>query len=157
MAYDLFMGTALAPQNFQWSDLARRSGEVGNALDEHGEVMVTRGGQMLRLGPPSVDPILNTTRDLCRVLTALVTLDEPAHVARVLNAAWPWTRALPATDQTLLAREAGEVGEMCESLDSWQPLITVLADWRRTARAWAEGFSPVVIDEPLDEPAARPA
>jgi hypothetical protein len=151
------MTSSALAQNFQWSDLARRSGEVGNALDEHGEVSVTRGAQTLRLGPAKAHPILDTTRDLCRVLTALVELDEPNQVRRVLNAAWPWTRALPGEDQVELAREVGDVGEMCESLNTWGPLIETLNDWRRTARAWAEGAQPVVVDGMLGRVAARPA
>jgi hypothetical protein len=151
------MTSSALAQSFQWSDLARRSGEVGHALDEHGEVSVTRGAQTLRLGPAEAHPILDTTRDLCRVLTALVELDEPGQVRRVLNAAWPWTRALPAVDQVELAREVGDVGEMCESLNTWGPLVETLNDWRRTARAWAEGARPVAIVDALDLPAARPA
>jgi len=147
--------TTITPQ-FQWSDLARQSTAVGNAIDEHGEVTVTRGGQTLRIAPQVPHPIFAATHDLCRLLTALVALDEPDHVTRVLNAAWPWTRALPAPDQIELAREVGDIAEMCESLDTWRPLLDVIADWRRTARAWADGARPVT-NEDLDLPAARPA
>jgi hypothetical protein len=151
------MTSSALAQNFQWSDLARRSSEVGQALDEFGEVSVTRGAQTLRLSAAETHPILDTTRDLCRVLTALVELDEPAQVRRVLNAAWPWTRALPSEDQVELAREVGDVGEMCESLNTWGPLIESLNDWRRTARAWAEGARPVAITDVLEHEATRPA
>jgi hypothetical protein len=65
--------------------------------------------------------------------------------------------SVPAEDQVELAREVGDVGEMCESLNTWGPLIEALNDWRRTARAWAEGARPVAIVDAVDLPAARPA
>lgn len=149
------MQTTTTAPGFQWSDLARRSGEVGNALDEFGEVLVTRGAQTLRLSPQTTHPIENVMRDLCRILSALVAHD-PTHVNLVLNAAWPWTRVLPFEDQVMLAVEAGEVAETCESLGTWEPLLTVIADWRRTARAYAQGLRPIVVDDLDGRPAARP-
>lgn len=146
-----------APQSFLWSDLARHPKDVGEALDQHGHVTVSRGSQVLRLAPDTSDPIVNVMSDLCRILTALIDLDKPDQVVAILAAAWPWTRALPTEDQLLLAKEAGEVGAMCESLDVWKPLLTVIADWRRTARAWADGASPLASLDELDESvAARP-
>ena len=150
------MTTSAAP-SFQWSELARRSADVGAALDAHGEVTVQRGAQSLRLGPPDSPDVVQVFRDLCRLLSSLVRSDNPEHVTAVLEMAWPWTRALPATDQLELAAEVGRVAEMSESLGTYRPLLDVIADWRRTARAWADGFAPtapVEIDEDL--PAARP-
>jgi hypothetical protein len=141
---------------FQWSDLARRSGEVGEALDEFGEVSVTRGGVVLRLAPAIADPAVTALRDLSRLLAALVSNDQPDHVVMVLNAAWPWTRALPHDDVLELAREVGGVAEMSESLDTWRPLLDTIADWRRTARAWASGARPADIPMPAATPVRRP-
>lgn len=149
------MSTMPAP-GFQWSDLARRSGEVGDALDEFGEVSVTRGALVLRLGPATPDPVVAAMRDLARLLAALVQTDQPDHVVTVLNAAWPWTRALPDVDVVELAREVGSVAELSESVGSWRPLLESIADWRRTARAWADGARPVTVDEPSGEPLLRP-
>lgn len=133
----LLMSTITAP-NFQWSDLARRSGDVGEALDNFGEVTVVRGNQLLHLAPPLAHPIQEVLRDMCRLLTALVDSDDTSLVIRVLESAWPWTRALPADDQVALAREIGPIAEMCESLGNWTSLTNVVADWRRTARAWVD-------------------
>jgi len=117
--------------NFQWSDLARQSSRVGDALDEFGEVTVTRGSQVLRLAPQAPDPVVAATRDLCRLMSALVQIEAPDHVTKVLNAAWPWTRALPVEDPLELAREVGEAAEMSESLGTWRPWLDVVEDWRR--------------------------
>lgn len=136
------MATRTVP-SFQWSELARRSADVGAALDLHGEVTVQRGPQALRLGPTQAPEITQVFHDLCRLLASLVAADQPEHVTRILETAWPWTRALPAVDQLSLAVEIGPVAEMCESLDTYRPLLELLADWRRTARAWAEGEGPV--------------
>lgn len=133
--------------SFQWSELARRPADVGAALDEHGEITVQRGSQALRLGPPDSPDIVQVFRDLCRLLASLVSSDNPEHVTAVLGAAWPWTRALPANDRMELAAEVGQVAEMSESLGSFRPLLDVIADWRRTARAWADGHVPL---EPID-------
>jgi hypothetical protein len=138
--------------SFQWSELARRSADVGAALDEFGEVSVLRGSQALRLGPPDSPEVLQVFRDLCRLLSSMVTSDTPEHVTSILEMAWPWTRALPAKEQLELVAEVGRVAEMSESLGTWRPLLEVLADWRRTARAWADGFvplTPLEIDEVL--------
>ena len=143
--------------SFQWSELARRSGDVGAALDDFGEVTVVRGAQTLRLGPPPSRDITTIVRDMCGLLSALVASDTPHQVTRVLEAAWPWTRALPKTDQIALAAEVGPIAEMCESLGSYKALIDVIADWRRTARAWAEeGAAPTVLPKPLGTEVPRP-
>jgi hypothetical protein len=138
--------------SFQWSELARRSADVGAALDEFGEVAVQRGSQVLRLGPPDSPDVVLVFRDLCRLLSSMVNSDSPEHVTATLEMAWPWTRALPAKDQLELAAEVGRVAEMSESLGTYRPLLDVIADWRRTARAWADGFAPLEpmkIDEML--------
>jgi hypothetical protein len=123
---------------FQWSELARLSVDVGEALDEFGEIDVIRGTQTLRLGPPPAQTVADILRDMCRVFSAVISVENSEHVSMILNTAWPWTRALPADDQLLLAKEIGPIAEMCESLGTWQPLLDVLADWRGTARAHAE-------------------
>ncbi len=146
----------IAP-SFQWSELARRSGDVGAALDDFGEVTVVRGAQTLRLGPPPSRDITTIVRDMCGLLGALVASDTQHHVTRVLEAAWPWTRALPKADQIALAAEVGPIAEMCESLGSYKALIDVIADWRRTARAWAEeGAAPIVLPKPVGSEVPRP-
>jgi hypothetical protein len=143
--------------SFQWSELARRSAEVGAALDEHGEVMVKRGAQTLRLAPQDSDDTVLVIRDLFHLLTGLANSDEPEMVTRVLTTAWPWTRALPAHDQLLLVKEVAPIAEMCESLGVYKPLLDELANWRRTARAWADGCTPIgPIDEPYEALARRP-
>ena len=115
-----------------------------------------RGGQTLRLSPQRPDPIVAATKDLCRLLTALVELDIEEHVVRILTAAWPWTRVLPTDDQIELAHDIAQAAEVSESLDAWRPLLDVIADWRRTARAWADGARPVSVEEPIEQPARRP-
>jgi hypothetical protein len=139
----------VAIPSFQWSDLARRSAEVGAALDAHGEVAVQRGTQSLRLGPPEPEEMTLLTRDLFRLLTTLATLDNPEFVSTVVESAWPWTRALPADDRVLLIKEIAPIAEMCESLGTYKPLLDEMAGWRGTASAWADGCRPV---DPIDEP-----
>lgn len=143
--------------SFQWSELGRRSGEVGDALDAYGEVTVVRGSQLLRLAVPTERSIMDTLREMCRVLTVLVKDDDSTHVTKILNVAWPWTRALPEIDQIAFAREVGSVAEVCESLNSWRQLIDLVADWRRTARAWADGEASLVrVETPIEALATRP-
>jgi hypothetical protein len=126
---------------FQWSDLARRSPDVGEALDDAGEVVVTRGSRRYRIALPDQD-VEAVLRDLCRLLSAVVATGRPSDVQMILNAAWPWTRALPDDDQLALAAEVGPLAETCESLATWRPLLDSLAAWRGTARAWASGTAP---------------
>lgn len=140
---------------FQWSDLARRSPEVGEALDEAGEVVVTRGSRRYRIAPPDVE-IAAVLRDLCRLLSAVVATEQPDHVQAILNAAWPWTRVLSAEDQFALAAEVGPLAETSESLDTWRPLLDSLAAWRGTARAWAAGATPVGPFKGTGDEVARP-
>ncbi|MFM8867204.1 MAG: hypothetical protein ACKOFZ_02825 [Ilumatobacteraceae bacterium] len=143
--------------SFQWSELARRSAEVGAALDEHGEVMVKRGAQTLRLAPKDSDETVLITRDLFHLLTGLASCDSPELVSKALTTAWPWTRSLPAHDQILLVKEVAPIAEMCVSLGVYRPLLEELASWRRTARAWADGCTPIgPIDEPYGALARRP-
>lgn len=139
--------TVRTQPSFQWSELARRPADVGAALDEYGEVTVQRGSLALRLGPPDSPDVVQVFRDLCRLLSSLVQSDNHEHVTSILGMAWPWTRALPANDQLELAAEVGRVAEMSESLGTYRPLLNVIADWRRTARTWADGFVPL---EPID-------
>lgn len=144
--------TASTVPSFQWSELARRPADVGAALDQHGEVTVQRGAQALRLGPPDPPEVVQVFRDLCRLLSSLANTDEPEHVTLILEIAWPWTRALPPKDQLELVGEVGRVAEMSESLGTYRPLLQVIADWRRTARALADGLAPlepIEIDELL--------
>lgn len=129
------MSTAV---EFQWSDLARRSPDVADALDEAGEVTVTRGSRRYRIAPPDQD-VAVVMRDLCRLLSAIVATERPDRVREILNTAWPWTRVLPVDDQILLASEVGPLAETCEALGTWRPLLDSLAAWRGTARAWAIG------------------
>jgi hypothetical protein len=143
--------------SFQWSELARRSAEVGAALDAHGEVMVQRGAQSLRLGPPEPADMTLLTRDLFRLLTTLANVDNPEFVSSVIETAWPWTRALPVDSRIHLVATIAPIAEMCESLGTYKPLLDELRDWRRTASAWADGCRPVdPIDEPYGALAVRP-
>lgn len=150
--YDEFSDTVIPMStvpSFQWSELARRSAEVGAALDAHGEVMVQRGAQSLRLGPPESEEMALLTRDLFRLLTTLANLDNAELVSSVIETAWPWTRALPADSHVRLINTIAPIAEMCESLGTYKPLLDELRDWRRTASAWADGCRPV---DPIDKP-----
>lgn len=150
--------TAHAPErSFTWSDLARRPGEVGEAIDEYGEVTVLRGRATLRLAVEPASTLVDFSVQLCRVLNRLVALEDDDVVTEVLTSAWPWTRALPADDQLMLAGDVANVAEMCVSLHTFRPLERLLEDWQRTARAWADGMRPLGrIDEPLGTPVPRP-
>ena len=86
--------------------------------------------------PTAETDIRQILHDMCRLLSALVAQSDPTHIVKVLEAAWPWTRALPADDQLALAAEVGPVVEMCDSSGDWTRLLDVMADWRRTARAY---------------------
>ncbi len=150
------MSIATTTQVFQWSDLAKKPTEVGNALDAGGEVTVTRGSQTIRISLPEHD-IATVMREMCGILGAVVATEPPERVCAILNAAWPWTRVLPIEDQVALAAEVGPLAETCESLDTWRPLLDALSAWRGTARAWATGASPVgPFEHPVDEPVQRP-
>ncbi len=150
------MSTVLAAPVFQWSDLAKKPTEVGNALDAAGEVTITRGSQTLRISHPEHD-VAVVMSEMCRLLGAVVATETPERVCVILNAAWPWTRVLPIDDQVDLAAEVGPLAEMCESLDTWRPLLDALAAWRGTARAWASGAGPVgPIENPIDTRVQRP-
>jgi len=152
------MAPSTAAPRFQWSELARRSSEVGEALDTFGEVTVQRGSQTLRLGPPQPAEVTQVFHDLCRLLGSLTTAGQPDLVTTVLERAWPWTRVLPHDDQLALAAEVGSMAETAESLGTFTPLLEVLADWRRTARAWADGEGrPILVDEPAGTAVARPS
>ncbi len=130
---------------------------MGAAIDAYGEVAVVRGTQTLRLSSRTAIEENGVLTDLCRLFAALTREDEPSRVARVLASAWPWTRALPEGSRVDFAFEVGPVIEMCESLGSYRALTDLLDDWKRTARAFAEGDAePVVIDDPLGTPAVRP-
>jgi hypothetical protein len=143
--------------SFQWSELARRSADVGAALDTHGEVIVQRGAQSLRLGPPEPADMTLLTRDLFRLLTTLANVDNPEFVSSVIETAWPWTRALPTDDRVLLIKEIAPIAEMCESLGIFKPLLDEIAGWRGTARALADGCTAVgPFDEPYGALAVRP-
>lgn len=146
-----------SPSRFQWNELARKPGEVGEALDDFGEVEVVRGTTVLRLSPAPSANIVDVTRALCSVLRTLAERGSESLVREILHEAWPWTRPLPDADVMALAIEAGRVAEMCEGLGSWTPLTEVLNDWRGTARAWSAGMGAVApIDEPLASAAVRP-
>ncbi|MFM8310616.1 MAG: hypothetical protein ACKOAZ_01820 [Ilumatobacteraceae bacterium] len=145
------------PPVFQWSELARRAGDVGSALDAHGAVDVVRGAQTLRLGPAASRDADAVVRDLCSVLAEVAGMASHDLGAAVLEAAWPWTRALPPGERVVLLGEVGPLAEMCASLGTFAPLIESLADWRRTARAWADGAAPVRVDQPAATAVVRPS
>ena len=146
--------TATGPV-FQWSDLAKKPTEVGDALDAAGEVTITRGAQTLRISQPEND-LAAVMREMCGLLGAIVATETPERVCTILNAAWPWTRVLPIADQIELAAEVGPLAETCESLDTWRPLLDSLSAWRATARAWASGTGPVgPIENPVIERVQR--
>jgi hypothetical protein len=150
------MSTTTTAPVFQWSDLAKKPTEVGNALDAAGEVTVTRGTQTLRISQPEHD-IASVMREMCRLLSAIVATEAPDRVCAILNSAWPWTRVLPINDQIELASEVGPLAETCESLDTWRPLLDSLSAWRGTARAWASGAQPVgPFESPVVESVQRP-
>jgi len=150
------MSTTTAAPVFQWSDLAKKPTEVGNALDAAGEVTITRGAQTLRISQPEHD-LAAVMREMCGLLGAIVATETPERVCTILNAAWPWTRVLPIADRIELAAEVGPLAETCESLDTWRPLLDSLSAWRGTARAWANGTSPVgPFENPVIERVQRP-
>lgn len=150
------MSKIATERSFSWSDLARRSGAVGEAIEAYGTVTVVRGSQILTIAPVGEPDVVEATRALAHVLTKLVETEAHDVVDAVLSSAWPWTRVLPAADRIELAKEIAEAAEVSGSVESWHPFSTVLADWRRTARAWSEGVAPTTITEPRDEPVPRP-
>lgn len=156
VVYHRVMSSSLAHPVFQWSDLAKKPTEVGDALDADGEVTVTRGSQTLRISQHEDDVVI-VMREMCGLLTAVVATESPAQVCVILNAAWPWTRVLPTNDQIELATEVGPLAETCESLGTWRPLLDALSAWRGTARAWAVGLGPVgPFENPVDTRVERP-
>lgn len=140
---------------FQWSDLARRSPDVGDALDADGEVIVTRGSRSYRIAQLGHETAI-VLQDFSRLLAALVATASPDQVRATLNAAWAWTRILPDADQLTCAHEVGSLAETCESLHSWKPLVDSIEAWRGTARAWASGATPGGPVSTSSAPVARP-
>jgi hypothetical protein len=105
---------------------------------------------------------------LSRLLTELLRSgsDELALdlVRRVLPAAYPWIRFLPAQDGDEFVKEFAEVLQAAESIDNLAPVAQLVTEWRHTAEIHAdpelaatllqdaEDFGPV--PEPIEADAA---
>ncbi len=107
------------------------------ALVEHGPVVVHRRGAAdlclsLAAGGGGASSALSI---LGPALGAIAR--EPAF-ASLLGDALPWTALLPDDDRSSFAAELASTIAACASLDTWEPLTTVLHQWAETARYWAD-------------------
>lgn len=135
--------------NFDGSDIRCRCADVDAALDGRGGVVVECGSEVPRFTSTSLPGVMGECRGAGRLLESLVLTSEPGCVVGAVAAILPWVESLPADDRLELVADIGCAAEMSRRIGSCRPLYDVLVDWRRTASAWADGFSllgPLEVD-----------
>lgn len=154
------MSAATVERNF--SDFLRKSGDVLREVEDHDVLLRRRDGADLMLVRADREEIV---RDAVGVSSGFMRWFARAHadeLAAGLSEVLPWLRFLPEGDRELFGRQFIETLEACASLDSYDELGNLLAQWRNTAYVWSrpdlrQALQRDHADQGYDEPVPVPS
>lgn len=129
------------------SDLSRNPAQVFRTADEGPVTISRRDGEPLTLLPSRMiereHAAFGVVANLAAALLAPGSLSFPER----LLVPFPWLGFLPSKQREQFAAEIVEVTRACVSINNFDRLFVVLAEWKSTAEAVATGFTP---DNELD-------
>lgn len=130
------------------SALLRTPNEVIDRLDEGDVVLTRRDGESLRLTKESSAADEHEMVSAFAHLIAATALDETMadRMATNLSTPFPWIEFLPANAHRDFVNEFLRTARACASVDRFDRLAVVVANWRETAIVYSLG-----LDQRLSE------
>ncbi|NVJ08980.1 hypothetical protein HUW63_27565 [Myxococcus sp. AM001] len=130
----------MATSELNWSTFLREPTRVEPLLEKGDVVLKRRDGDALRLSRASRSDderqaIASAARLLAAGFEKRISRDFGQRVAERL----PWTRFLPQADRVTFVQEFLGQLEACADLGDFGSLGRLLAEWKNTAAAFAEG------------------
>lgn len=126
-----------------FSALLRTPNEVIEQL-EGGDVLLTRrDAEPLRLSKAGrVEREASALSALSQLIAASLDDDRCDLMASHLSEPFPWTEFLPDAARRLFVGEFFRTARACAAVDNFDRLGIVLAAWKGTAQAYADGLDP---------------
>jgi hypothetical protein len=153
------MSAATVERNF--SDFLRKSGDVLRDVEEHDVLLRRRDGADLMLVRADREAVVRDTIGLSSSFMSWFARAHARELVAALPEVLPWLRFLPDADREAFSREFVETLEACISLESYDHLGVLLAQWSNTAYVWSrpellQALKSDHADEAYDEPVPAP-
>ena len=132
----------MARHEINWSTFLREPSTVEGWLDDGEVVLKRRDGPPLVLArdtPPGEER--TALSDAARLFSAGLKAQRPTELAGLAASSLPWTRFLPDHMRQAFVQEFVETLEACADVGDFSAFAHLVAGWRSTARAYAEGIS----------------
>ncbi|GAA3621191.1 prevent-host-death protein [Kineosporia mesophila] len=145
--------SAVDPQTVQSSDLSRNSASVFAAADRGPVTITRRDGEPFVLLKASEVEFQRRGLELAAQLVAASLAPGDQPFAERLRVSFPWVEFLKPEDRLQFAQEIVDVARACAAVSRFDRLLLSLREWRSTAEALAQGYTPddelIWIDEPV--------
>lgn len=128
-------------QEMTWSAFLREPSSVEPLL-EHGDVVLKRrDGEPLRLSRSSKGQAeRQAIAAAARLLAPVLSEGAREAVEKMADVQLPWTRFLPERDRHEFVTDFLRQFEACADLGDFSALGRLLAEWKNTATAYADGL-----------------
>lgn len=126
-----------------WSAFLREPSVVEPLLQKGDVVLKRRDSEPLRLSRIDRE---DSTREVLTTAARLIAgvLAHNPDVEADAEAQVPWTRFLPDDERQAFVTEFIQQFEACADLGDFSPMTRLLAAWKSTAMAHAEGLAPAL-------------
>ena len=133
----------MATYELNWSAFLREPTSIEPLLEKGDVVLKRRDGEPLRLclESRSADE-RQALFAAARLLSAGISADHGRTLGRIVPDRLPWTRFLPEEDRAAFVAEFFSHLEACADLGDFGALGRLLAEWKNTAAAFADGIAP---------------
>lgn len=130
----------MATHELNWSTFLREPTRIEPLLERGDVVLKRRNGEALRLSRESrsVDE-RQVLLAAARLFSADIAADHGRRLGKDVPDRLPWTRFLPEEDRATFVAEFLSHLEACADLGDFTALGRLLAEWKNTAAAFANG------------------
>ena len=145
----------MATHELTWSAFLREPTRIEPMLEKGDVVLRRRDGEALRLCRESRRA--NERQALlaaARLMSAGISADHGRELGQSVPEFLPWTRFLPGAERAAFVAEFISHLEACADLGDFTALGRLLAEWKNTAAAFANGIAPE-LKRPVKEVGGR--
>lgn len=131
----------MSTNELTWSAFLREPTNIDSLLQQGDVVLRRRDGEALRLSRDSKESDQRQAlAAVARLLAPVISSAARKTLEPSVGTQLPWTRFLPDEDRRLFLSEFLEQFEACADLGDFSPLGRLLAEWKNSANAYAEGI-----------------
>ncbi len=143
-----------------WSDFLREPTSVTEEVEQADIVLRRRDGEDLYLLTQKRQSAIQETFMIVSRMLASAAGDAALRRKLAIEPAMPWLRFLSAADRAQFAQEFLETAVASAELGTFQPLTTLIGEWRNTALVRADPALAAALTRPhpgTDKQVIRPA